>query len=187
MTLGLKDLYYAVITETENGEEYAAPKKMAGAMNADLSVSTADGELFVDDMLSESDSEFSKGTLKLGIDDLEPEVTAEIQGKMVDENGVVWSGNEDNPPYIAVGFRAKKKGGKYRYLWLLKCRAKINAEKYETKGGSINYQTPEIELTFMPRKKDGKWKADFVGKETDTVSASWFTSVAEPADEITGV
>lgn len=39
MTLGLKDLYYAVCTEEEEGAEtYAAPKKLAEAMSADLSV-----------------------------------------------------------------------------------------------------------------------------------------------------
>lgn len=125
MTLGLKDLYYSVITEPDGAETYGTPKKMAGAMTAELSVSTADGALYVDDALAQSDSEFASGTLKLGIDDLMPEVSAEILGKKVDEKGVVWSGGEDNPPYVAVGFRAKKTGGKYRYIWLLKCRAKF--------------------------------------------------------------
>ena len=43
MTLGLKDLYYAVCTEADGAESYGAPKKMAEAMSADLSVKTADG------------------------------------------------------------------------------------------------------------------------------------------------
>lgn len=183
MTLGLKDLYYAVITEGEDGaENYGTPKKMAGAMTADLSVTTADGKLYVDDMLSQAVSEFASGTLKLGIDDLTPEVTAEILGQDVDENEVVWAGGEDEPPYIAVGFRAKKTGGKYRYIWLLKCRAKVPAEKYETKGESINFQTPEIELDFMRREKDGNWKADYTGKPESDTAKSWFTSVPEKGE-----
>ena len=43
MTLGLKDLYYAVCTEADGAESYGTPKKMAEAMSADLSVKTADG------------------------------------------------------------------------------------------------------------------------------------------------
>lgn len=183
MTLGLKDLYFAVITEQEDGSEtYGTPKKMAGAMTAELSVATADGKLYVDDALKESDSEFANGTLKLGVDDLEQGVEVEVLGKTVDKNGVVWSGGEDNPPYIAVGFRAKKSGGRYRYIWLLKCRAKVPTEKYETKGESINYQTPEIELTFMRNQRDDAWKADFVGKPTDAAATTWFTSVPEKGD-----
>ena len=34
MTLGLKDLYYSVITEPDGAETYGTPKKMAGAMTA---------------------------------------------------------------------------------------------------------------------------------------------------------
>lgn len=52
MTLGLKDLYYAVCTEADGAESYGTPKKMAEAMSADLSVKTADGSLYADDTLS---------------------------------------------------------------------------------------------------------------------------------------
>ena len=34
MTLGLKDLYYAVCTEADGAESYGTPKKMAEAMSA---------------------------------------------------------------------------------------------------------------------------------------------------------
>jgi phi13 family phage major tail protein len=178
MTLGLKDLYYAVITEDEDSKEtYGEPKKMAGAMTADLSITTADGKLYVDDALKESVSEFANGTLKLGVDELEQGVEAELLGQTVDGAGIKWAGGEDEPPYVAVGFRAKKSGGKYRYIWLLKCRAKVPAEKYETKGESINFQTPEIELTIMRRTSDSNWKADAVGKPTDDAVKGWFEKV----------
>ena len=48
MTLGLKDLYYAVCTEAEGAETYGAPKKMAEAMEADLSVKTETADLYAD-------------------------------------------------------------------------------------------------------------------------------------------
>lgn len=185
MTLGLKDLYYATITEGAGGaEEYGTPKKMAGAITADLSITTADGKLYVDDSLAIIVSEFANGNLKLGIDDLAPETTAEILGQAVDKNKVVWAGSDDEPPYIAVGFRAKKTGGKYKYIWLLKCRAKVPAEKYETKGESINFQTPEIELTIMRRTKDGNWKADYTGTPDSEVAKAWFTAVPEKEEDI---
>ena len=178
MTLGLKDLYYAVITEGANSKEtYGTPKKLAGAMTADLSITTADGKLYVDDALKESVSEFANGTLKLGVDEMEQGVESEILGQNIDGAGVKWAGGDDEPPYIAVGFRAKKSGGKYRYVWLLKCRAKVPAEKYETKGESINFQTPEIELVIMRRTLDGNWKADTVAAPTDAAAGTWFTAV----------
>ena len=185
MTLGLKDLFYAVCTETDGVETYAAPKKLAEAMSADLSVKTADGSLYADDTLSESVTEFASGALKLGIKDLTPEVLAEILGQMVDQNKVVWAGKDDEPPYVAVGFRAQKTGGRFRYVWLLKCKFKVPSEKYTTKGESIKFNTPDVEADFTTRKKDGRWKADFVGTPTETAATTWFTEVPEPAEKVT--
>ena len=61
MTIGLKDLVYATITEGEGGvPTYGAPKKLAEVMTADLSVTTAEGTLYADDAVSESVKEFVK-------------------------------------------------------------------------------------------------------------------------------
>lgn len=187
MTLGLKDLYYALCTEKDGVESYETPKKMSEAMTASLSVETASATLYADDTLSESVQEFSSGTLTLGIKDLTPEVLAELLGQEVDRNKVVWAGKDDEPPFVAVGFRARKTGGKYRYVWLLKCKFNLPSENYETKGESITFNTPEIEASITARKSDGRWKADFVGAETDTAATTWFTEVPEPAPAMESV
>ena len=54
MTLGLKDLFYAICTEKDGVESYGLPKKLAEAMSADLSVKTATADLYADDAISES-------------------------------------------------------------------------------------------------------------------------------------
>ena len=180
MTLGLKDLYYAICTEADGVETYGNPKKLAEVMTADLSVKTADATLYADDTLSESVTEFASATLKMGIKDLSTENTAELLGQKVDGDNVVWAGKNNEPPYIAVGFRAAKTGGKYKYIWLLKGKCKLPSEKYETKGESIKFNTPEIEAEFTARKSDGEWKADYVGVESDAVAAAWFTAVVTP-------
>ena len=46
---------------------------------------------------------------------------------------------------------------------------------------SIKFNTPEIEIEFAARKKDGQWKADYVGTETDATAKAWFEQVVEPA------
>ena len=90
-------------------------------------------------------------------------------------------------PRCAIGFRAAKTGGRYRYIWLLKCKFEVPGEKYKTKGEKIEFQTPEITATFYKRKKDAKWKADFVGTEKDKPATTWFTTVPEPAPKMTEV
>lgn len=143
MTLGLRDLFYAVCTEADGAETYGTPKKMAEAMTADLSVKTADGSLYADDTLSESVSEFASGTLKLGVKDLTPEVLAEVLGQEVDQNNVVWAGKDDEPPYVAIGFRAKKTGGRFRYVCCLRLSLKyrLKSTKQRAKASSLTRQT----------------------------------------------
>ena len=61
------------------------------------------------------------------------------------------------------------------------------AEFTPKKGEKIEFQTPEITATFYKRKKDAKWKADFVGTEKDKPATTWFTTVPEPAPKMTEV
>lgn len=177
MTLGLKDLYYARITESEGAETYGTPKKLAEAITADLSVNNAEATLYADDALSETASEFTSGTLKLGVKDIEPKDRAELLGQTIDDDGVLYAGDGDDAPYVAIGFRAKKTGGRYRYIWLLRVKFKELSESFETKGESIAFKTPEIEGTFSKSKNTGKWKSDYVGLPTDAVATRWFTTV----------
>ena len=151
MTIGLKDLVYATITEGENSvPTYGTPKKLAEVMTADLSVTTAEGTLYADDAVSESVKEFVKGALKLGIKDLETEDVATLLGQEVDDDKVIYGGADDEPPYVAV-----------------------------TKGEAIQFNTPEIEGEFFKRH-DGRWKADYTGLETSEVAKSFLTKVREP-------
>ena len=108
-TIGLDKLYYAKITEDENGNEtYATPVQLAKAMNADLSVELAEATLYADDGAAEIVKEFKNGTLSLDVDDVGASVASDLTGATIDANGVVVSTSEDGGDPVAVGFRAKK-------------------------------------------------------------------------------
>ena len=187
-TIGLDKLFYAKITEDADGNEtYATPVQMAKAMTADLSVELAEATLYADDGASEIVKEFKAGTLSLGVDDLGGSVASDLTGAVIDNNGVVISTAEDGGTPVAVGFRAKKSNGKYRYFWLYRVKFGIPATALATKGDSITFSTPTIEGTIMRRNKvDGKgkhpWKAEVT--EGDVLDAdvitNWYTTVYEP-------
>ena len=92
---------------------------------------------------------------------------------------VVYGSDSDEAPYTAIGFRAKKAGGTYKYIWLYKVKFAIPDENYTTKGDSIEFTTPEIVGQFIKRS-DGLWKAEHVAEPTNSVATAWFTSVREP-------
>lgn len=189
-TIGLDKLYYAKITEDENGNEtYASPVQMAKAMTADLSVELAEATLYADDGAAEIVKEFKSGTLSLGVDDIGASVASDLTGATIDANGVVVSTSEDGGEPVAVGFRAKKSNGKYKYYWLYRVKFGIPATNLATKGDSITFSTPTIEGTILRRNKvdgNGKhpWKAEVTEGDSavtaDTIT-NWYKEVYEPS------
>lgn len=134
-TIGLDKLFYSKITEGENGDEtYAAPVALAKAMTAELSVELAEATLYADDGAAEVVKEFQSGTLTLGVDDIGKSVAEDLTGAVIDENGVLISASEDGGAPVAIGFRAKKANGKYRYFWLYRVIFGIPATNLTTKG-----------------------------------------------------
>lgn len=189
-TIGLDRLYYAKITEDEIGEEtYAAPVPLAKAISADMSVELAEAILYADDGAAEIVKEFKNGTLSLGIDDIGVSVASDLTGATIDDNHVLISTSEDGGTPVAVGFRAKKANGKYRYYWLYKVKFGIPATNLATKGDSITFSTPTIEGTIMRRNKlDAKgrhpWKAEVTEGDADVAAdtiTNWYKTVYEPS------
>jgi len=190
-TIGLDKLYYAPITEAPatGDETYGTPVMLAKAISAELSVELAEATLYADDGPAEVVKEFKGGKLALGIDDIGKAAAEVLTGATADSKGVLISTSEDSGKPVAVGFRAKKANGKYRYMWLYKVKFGVPSDTLATKGDSIAFQTPKIEGTVMRRNKlDSKgnhpWKAEVTEGETGvvgTVISGWYTTVYEPS------
>jgi len=190
-TIGLDKLYYAPITEaaTTGEETYGTPVILAKAISAELSVELAEATLYADDGPSEVIKEFKGGKLALGVDDIGKAAAEMLTGANTDTKGVLISSSEDCGKPVAIGFRAKKGNGKYRYFWLYKVIFAVPSASLATKGDSITFQTPKIEGTVLRRNKaDSKgrhpWKAEITEGETGADAATitaWYTKVYEPA------
>ena len=192
-TIGLDKLFYANINEDDQGyESYDEPQVLAKAMTADLTVELNEATLYADDGAAEVVKEFKAGTLSLGVDDIGAAVASDLTGTTIDSNGVVISTSEDGGRPVAVGFRAKRSNGKYRYFWLYRVKFGIPATNLATKGDSITFSTPTIEGTIMRRNRPDfqdrhPWKAEVTeGAEgvSDTVIQNWYDSVYEPSGEL---
>ena len=193
-TIGLDSLFYAKITEDQNGiETYGTPEVLAKAMTAELSIELIEAILYADDGASEVVKEFKSGALTLGIDDIGSLVAQDLTGCKIDSNNVVVSRSEDGGSPVAVGFRAKKANGKYRYFWLYRVIFSVPATSLATKGDSITFSSPTIEGTVFRRNKldsENKhpWKSEVTEGDNGVAPAiisGWFTSVYEP--DFTGV
>lgn len=189
-TIGLDQLFYATITEDTSGNEtYGTPVSLAKAISADLAVELNEATLYADDSAAEVVKEFKSGKLTLGIDDIGITAAETLTGANIDDNYVLISASEDDPLPVAIGFRAKKSNGKYRYFWLYRVKFGIPATNLATKGDSITFSTPSIEGTILRRNKlddnsKHPWKAEVNEDDPNVLAAtitSWFSAVYEPA------
>ena len=161
---------------------------LAKAISADLEIELNEATLFADDSAAEVVKEFKSGKLSLGINDIGAAVAGDLVGAVIDDNGVVISQGEGMPSPVAVGFRAKKSNGKYRYFWLYRVIFGIPATNLATKGDSISFNTPTVEGTIFRRNKlDGQgkhpWKAEVNEDDANVLAATitgWYTTVYEP-------
>ena len=161
---------------------------LAKAISADLEIELNEATLFADDSAAEVVKEFKSGKLSLGINDIGAAVAGDLVGAVIDDNGVVISQGEGMPSPVAVGFRAKKSNGKYRYFWIYRVIFGIPATNLATKGDSISFNTPTVEGTILRRNKlDGQgkhpWKAEVNEDDASVLAATitgWYTAVYEP-------
>jgi phi13 family phage major tail protein len=157
-------------------------------MTAELSIELIEAILYADDGASEVVKEFKSGSLTLGIDDIGSLVAQDLTGCKIDSNNVIVSRSEDGGSPVAIGFRAKKANGKYRYFWLYRVIFNVPSTSLATKGDSITFSSPTIEgMVFRRNKIDGEnkhpWKSEVTEGDSGVAASiitGWFSNVYEP-------
>ena len=192
-TVGFDKLYYAPITEApDTGEEtYGEPVFLAKAISAGVSVELAEAVLYADDAADEVVREFKSAKVSLGVKDIGVTQSAKLTGARLDDNGALVSASEDGGDFVALGFRAKATGNKHRLYWLYRVKFAVPNINLQTKGDSINFQTPTIEGTALRRNKpdaQGKhpWMTELRegGQSVEKATVDgWFEEVYEPEFE----
>lgn len=187
--IGLRNLYYATITEDSAGNEtYGTPAILAKAISAELSVEASEAILYADDGADTIIKEFSTGTLSLGINDLPTAIAKDLFGFKIDDNGVLVSQAENKSNPVAIGFQSKSASGGDRYYWIYRVTFAAPNSSLNTKGESVEFATPSIEGTISRRNKvdaygEHPWKVEVKKGDTgvaDSTCTDWFTAVYEP-------
>jgi len=184
--VGLKDLYYALLNTDPVGgtPTYAAPVRIVGAIKASINPNTSSETLYADDGPSETATTLGKIDLELNVVDVDLDTQATLLGHTL-AGGVLIRKSADTPPYVAIGFRTLKSNGKYRYTWLAKGKFELSEQANETKGESVNFQTPTLKGSFVKRDADDEWERHIDEDHVDYIAAmgsAWFTSPLQSGD-----
>jgi len=198
--IGVDNLYYAICTsDTSSGVAYGTPVAIPGAIKIGVDPAGSVEVLYADDGPAEAASVVGAIKVSLNIKDLDLPTQAALLGHTV-AGGVMVQKTTDQPPDVAILFRARKSNGKYRYVKLLKGKFTVPKTDYETREEKIKWQTPTIEGSFLRREYDQAYKKIGDEDHVDWVAetgTNWFTTVESvptaltitpvPADAATGV
>ena len=197
-TIGLRDVYYALLKEDpiSGSPTYDSPVKIAGAISANVNPNASSSTLFADDGPYDTSATIGEISLELNMADLSLETQSVLLGHSISD-GVLKRKAGDVPPWVAIGFRTLKSNGKYRYVWLYKGKFVDPEDNNETKGDGINFQTDTITGNFLKLNYGIKvsnevrypWKYEIDAEDEAVKPATitnWFTSVVMPVADAGG-
>lgn len=174
---GLKNVYYAKMTETTQGETYASPVAMPGAVNLSLSAEGGIEPFYADNDVyyqAVTNSGYT-GDLELAL--VPDSFRTDILGERTDTNGLHVESKEVETTYFALLFEFNGDNAARRHV-MYKCSAKRPEVASNTTQDTKTPVTEKINITAIPNK------AGYVKAFVDTSSSkytSWFTTVASPA------
>jgi phi13 family phage major tail protein len=209
--IGLDSIYVATVT-ADSSSEYTAgtPEVLAPAADISMTPVSSQATQYADNQAYDVFSSEAETNMDITLTGVPSEMLALLLGASFNAaSGRVYD-NAGTPPYMALGFRAMKSNGSYRYYWFQKVQFSPPVEGAVTKADKATPQT--IKLICKAIKTVYKWnlgtvtegvKRIYGDEDTDNFSATgWFSQVqvpsvvapsalalssSDPADNATGV
>lgn len=188
--VGIDSLYVALVSEDSvSAYTVGTPEILAPVASLSLKPKTSLETQYADNIPYDIASAEAETDMELTITNLPPEMYGKLLGSYLDSSKGVVVDVAGTPPFFAVGFRALKTNGKYRYFWFQKCQFSAPEEGAETKKDKA---TPkELKLTCKAIKTTKTFnngtttegvKRIFGDEDTTNFSATgWFLQVQIPS------
>lgn len=156
VTTGFSLPYVALYTNPSGTNVFSDGQLLARGVSVSVEADTVeDNNFYADNILAETENgAVSGGTLTLTVDGLAPTARRLIYGlpAAATSSGWVSVGDEATQPYCAVGFIRRTMNNGVTNYWAVvfpKCRFAFNGEDAATQEEQIDWQTTELEATFM--------------------------------------
>lgn len=191
-TLGLRDLYYALVTQDDlNAYAAGTPVYMAPLITASQTPASNSVTQYADD--GPYDTMSSEGETKIDLEatGIPLSIQAILLGKVYDAATGRMLDNGGTPPDVALSFRAQKSNGSYKYWQYLKGKFTAPTEEQSTRTDTPEPKTAKI--TFTGVKTIYQWDLigdaslmdgakRVVGDQDDAnfSGATWFDAVQVP-------
>jgi phi13 family phage major tail protein len=188
--IGLDQIYFALVTaDTAAAYTAGTPAVLAPAAEISMKPVSSQETQYADNQAYDVFASEAETDMEITLTGVPSATISTLLGSTLDvASGRVYD-NGGTPPYCALGFRAMKSNGKYRYYWFQKVRFSPPEEGAVTKADKATPKT--IKLACKAIKTVYKWnlgsvtdsiKRLFGDEDTTNFSAtSWFSQVQVPS------
>lgn len=171
--IGLKYFRYSILTESADGTpSYDGAKIPGKAVSCNVSITNNSATLYADDVLAESDTSFSSGTVTMEIDEDDLQTMAALLGHTI-EGGEITRNSSDVAPPVGLGriiVKLVNNIKKYKVEFLYKVKFSEPNQENQTKGENVEFNTTSIE-GMVSALRNGKWSvAKTFEKEEDALT-----------------
>ena len=151
---GLKDIYIAGVS-VNNGTTYTAgtPVKLARALSAKVSDKFTTEKIYSDDSVEDIVEQYEGTEIDFSVNTLAPQDYAKLYENLY-KNGFLLKAAGDGAKEIAIGWRAKKRNGKYEFTWNYCGKLERPEMNYETQEDKVKTQTASLKGSFYARQKE---------------------------------
>lgn len=187
--IGMQHVVAATISSETAGTAltYAAGMVIGKAVSATLNWERNDNPLYADDAMAENDNGITGGTIELTVDDLADGAKEYLYGlskTAATGQPTVYHHGDAATPYVGIGYiRVRRKAGvtNYEGYWIHKAQVAEDSESAQTKGQTIEWQTPTLNGRIFGVQPDSTLKIMFYDHASfDTLSAAvtWLDGLA---------
>ena len=182
--IGMRHVVGAPLSNHTEGSEptYGTGFDIGKAITGNLTINRNNNPLYADDVIAEDDNGITGIELELGLDDLDEDVqdSMGLLKKVTAGSPSVttYYENSGSGKDLGVGYiRVRRKGGvtKFQAIWIYKTKFSKNSENAQTKGETIEWQTPTINGRCVGMNVDSSGERTFrkirnFDSEADAVS-----------------
>ena len=194
--IGMRHVVAAPVSAHTPGSEptYGTGFDVGMAITGNLTINRNNNPLYADDVIAEDDNGITGMELELGVDDLTDEVEADM-GLVKEVTSTTGEGQsavitktyyDTDKPALDLGLgymRVRRKAGTttFQALWIFKTKFSKNSENAQTKGESIEWQTPTVNGRCAGLDVDGSGELRFRKRQnftTEAAAAAWLDDLA---------
>ena len=162
---GLKNVHYAVVTETDGVITYDTPKSIPGAVNLTLDAAGESVQFYADDSVyyEENTNDGYTGSLEMAL--IPDEFRVDVLGDELDANGALIENKDAKAKHFALMFEFDGDAKKTRHVlyYVLASRPSVSGS---TRTNTKEPQTETLNITARPAPDTGDVKAKVPYGET---------------------